>query len=90
MKKNSKYIYIALLIVAIAFGIYAYINYKKIYATNVSQKAYLYIKTGSEYKDVVNSITEQHLLNDVSTFEWLAAKKEYPSKLKPEIGRAHV
>ena len=83
MKKTFK-IVSRVVIVLIAFGVVlAYNYYQKIYKSNVRQKTYLYVKTGSQYADVVSQLKELKVLDDVSSFEWVASRKEYAEKVKP-------
>ncbi len=83
MKKVSKIfftVFTVAVIIAIAYGYY---TYTRAYVSNVHQKAYLYIKTGSKYAEVVNQLKELNILDDIKTFEWVAKKKEYVDKVKP-------
>ena len=83
MKKTFK-IVSRVVIVLIAFGVVLFYNYyQKIYKSNVRQKTYLYVKTGSQYVDVVNQLKELNVLDDISNFEWVANRKEYADKVKP-------
>jgi len=73
-------------IIAVA-GIFAYQMYKKIYGTNVDLQGrphtYLYIHSGSGVEDVYERIQAQGLVKDFASFEWLAAKKNYPNHVYP-------
>ena len=62
------------LIIAIILGTQ---YYNRIYKENSKIMGYLYIPTGSEFKDVINILKQDSLLIDVDSFEWLALKKNY-------------
>ncbi len=51
---------------------------------NVTDRAdYLYIPTGSSYKDLLDIIKEQELLKDTASFTWAAEKMNFGKKIKP-------
>ena len=51
---------------------------------NVTDRAdYLYIPTGSSYKDLLYIIKEQELLKDTASFTWAAEKMNFGKKIKP-------
>lgn len=41
------------------------------------------IPTGSGYEDVFEALEQKKLLNDPSSFQWVARKKNYPALVKP-------
>ncbi|GAA3999456.1 endolytic transglycosylase MltG [Hymenobacter fastidiosus] len=45
--------------------------------------AYLYIRTGSSYQAVLDSLEKHDLLREPATFRWLAARREYPAHIRP-------
>ena len=45
--------------------------------------AYLYIRTGSSFQAVLDSIRGQELLLEPETFIWLAEHREYPRQVRP-------
>lgn len=77
------------LLVLIVFigGGTAYFTYVKIYKPNVElsgkSQAYLYIKTGSTFNEVLESLLENHLIKNESSFVWVAERKGYKNKVKP-------
>ncbi|MDD5571995.1 MAG: endolytic transglycosylase MltG [Bacteroidales bacterium] len=87
-KKNYK---IALLIVSailLIFIISALYNiYKEIYGnnTNVFQKEYeyIYIKSNSDFNDVVSQLVEKKIIKDRESFEWVAEMKKYKKHIHP-------
>ncbi|NEU06852.1 endolytic transglycosylase MltG [Flavihumibacter sp. R14] len=65
-------------------GITALNYYLKFFGPNVTDKEeYLYIRTGSSFSDVYNTIREQEIVKDTTTFLWSAQNMEYPGKVKP-------
>ncbi|HCN85178.1 MAG TPA: endolytic transglycosylase MltG [Sphingobacteriaceae bacterium] len=95
-KKKSKGLsliskaFIALGIVfIIAIGITFTSYYLRYYGPNVNEGAeYLYIRTGSDFKDVMDSIKTKDMLKDTTTFRWAAENMDYMEKVKP--GRYHL
>jgi len=75
-----------ILVVCIAFY-KGFQLYKEIKQPNVSLQGkdneLLYIPTGSDYKAVTNILFENNIILDKSSFEWVAAKKNYAANIKP-------
>lgn len=44
---------------------------------------YLYIKTGAAYQQVLDSLREENLISNTSTFDFLAKRADYPAMVKP-------
>ena len=65
----------------------AYLTYTKIYKPNVDlsgeSQAYLYIKTGSNFNDVLRSLLDNRMIKNESSFVWVAERKGYKNKVKP-------
>lgn len=61
--------------------------YKVLYQSNVflgeRKNMHIFIPTGSNYQDVKRILTENGILLNVNTFEWLAERKNYPNNVKP-------
>lgn len=95
-KKKSKGLsliskaFIALGIVfLIAIGITLFGYYLRYYGANVKDSAgYLYIRTGSDFSDVMDSVKKKDMLKDTTTFRWAAENMDYLDKVKP--GRYHL
>lgn len=90
VKKKSKIWRIAslTLVILILSGVYTgYELYQKILHNNVvvseSQGPYLYIKTGSDFNDVCNTLTARGIVKNINTFTWVAEKKNYVHRIKP-------
>ncbi|NCA81011.1 MAG: endolytic transglycosylase MltG, partial [Sphingobacteriia bacterium] len=71
---------IALISAGLAYAAYWYVLVKP----NVknTEDTFIFIKTNSTYNDVVNTLQENDIIDDLKTFEWVAEKKQYPSKVK--------
>lgn len=58
-----------------------------VYKNNVNLPAgsvdYLYLKTGSDYDDLVSNLDEGSFLKNTETFKWLAVRKNLPSHIYP-------
>lgn len=61
--------------------------YRWIFNSNTNlqgnKEFYLYIPTGSDYSDVLSLLDEERILRNRQSFEWLAARKNYPSHVYP-------
>jgi UPF0755 protein len=76
-------IVIALVVVLIA-GYFALNIYRLYFAPNVTEnQKYLYIKTGSNYDDLVAEIKKKDLLKSVSSFTAAAGKMNLATTVKP-------
>ena len=93
-KKNSKKpsfikrLFVIVIIGAIVFfGIKSYQFYKGVEEPNINlngkELEYIYIPTGSDFKDVLDILNENNLLIQSKTFEWVAEKKGYVNNVKP-------
>lgn len=74
-------------LIVIVGGGTAYIAYTKIYKPNVElsgkSQAYLYVKTGSNFDDVLKDLLDNHIIKNQSSFVWVAERKGYKNKVKP-------
>ncbi len=82
----KKIIWILVVIILIVGGAVAIFGYRTIFTPNVDLKekevAYLYIPSGSYYNDVLEILEKNDWIVDMQTFEVVAKKKNYPSKVK--------
>ena len=85
MSKKLKIIIAAALIVGIVVGILLFSTYKKIYSENIFIKdtQYLYIRKGADFKEVTDSLYKNFDVKDKTMFEFVANRKNYPSKIRP-------
>ncbi len=76
-----------LLIILIGLFASIYIAYNNIYKHNLivkdGGKLYFYIKTGSNFNDVLKSLKQEKIIRNEMIFEWLAKQKNYTNKVKP-------
>lgn len=85
-----KFIIALAIIIILVLAITGITYYSRYYKSNVTDKQeYIYIHTGSNYNDVYNTIRDQGIVNDTSTFSWTAHKKGYTHKVKPGRYRLH-
>jgi len=61
--------------------------YSRIYQPNIvlsnNTEQYIYIPTNSVFSDVVRVLSENGLLINANSFEWLAQQKKYDTNIKP-------
>ncbi len=72
----------ALIFLLLAFTAYNY--YLKYLGGNVTgQEEYLYIRTGSDFDDVMNTIKKKGIVKNTGSFLQAAKNMDYPAKVKP-------
>lgn len=80
----KKFIIAFILLVIVGLGATGIFYYLRFFGPNVTDnEEYLYIKTGSTFNDVYNTIKEQHIVKDTFAFAATAQSMEYPAKVKP-------
>ncbi len=62
--------------------------YSRVYNTNIfftedAKEKYIYIPTSSDFTKVVDILSENGLLINTNSFEWLAKQKKYINNIKP-------
>lgn len=58
--------------------------YLKFFGANVTGKEdYLYIRTGSSFHDVLQTVKKQEIVKDTTSFIWAAQNMDYPARVKP-------
>ena len=87
---TSKKLIIAFVaIIIIALGITGVFYYLKFFVPNVTDsEEYLYIHTSATYQDVLKTIQDEHILKDISSFNWAAENMKYSTRVK--AGRYHL
>ena len=82
-----KRIMLLLLILVILAGIKGIDLYRKAFSPNIfvphNKKIYLYIPTGSSYKDVKEMIGDLKVVRNMKSLEWTVRKKNYPNHINP-------
>jgi UPF0755 protein len=75
------------LVLLALLGIGSYAVWRLLYRPNVTVfpegPAYLYIRTGTGYAAVLDSLQKHELLADMGTFRWVAEHHDYPPHVKP-------
>lgn len=69
------------IMVLVVFKLYA-----RVFASNVvleTPHEIFYVHSGSDFADVTKSLEEQGIIENVKSFEWVAAKKGYDENVKP-------
>jgi UPF0755 protein len=76
-----------IVLIVIIGGGTAYYTYTKIYQPNVDisgkEQTYIFIKTGSNFEQVMAYLSENHIIKNTSSFKWVAERKGYINKIKP-------
>lgn len=85
MKK--KFLYFLLFILILAFAGFIF-SYRLLFADNVRDNAHgkehiFFIHTGSTYKNVLQSLKEQHIIKDMTTFKLVCSRAHYESHVRP-------
>ncbi|GAA4375348.1 endolytic transglycosylase MltG [Hymenobacter koreensis] len=74
-----------LLVLLGAAGLYA--AWRVLWRPNVVTSpygpAYLYIRTGGSFQNVLDSLQRHELLEEPATFRWLAERRNYPARVLP-------
>lgn len=75
---------LALLLAVLGAGSYA--AWRVLYRPNVTVfaegPAYLYIRTGTGFRAVLDSLAKHQLLQEPGTFAWVAKRQEYPAHVR--------
>lgn len=68
-------------------GLGLYAAWRVLWRPNVAESpegpAYLFIRTGGTYQDVLDSLDKHELLQEPETFRWLAERRGYPQQVRP-------
>jgi len=92
MASRKKNTWLRVLVVLVIIGIVGAVYvYQILFAGNVSKERkadYLYVHTGYSFDEVLGEIRNQKLLRDVTEFERVARKMNYPNHIIP--GRYHL
>ncbi|MFC7667924.1 endolytic transglycosylase MltG [Hymenobacter humi] len=75
-----------LIVLLVLLGAGGYAAWRVLYRPNVTAfaegPAYLYIRTGTGFTAVLDSLTKHRLLQEPATFAWVAEQQDYPTKVK--------
>ena len=82
-----RWLWYLLLAALLLIGATTYSTWRILWQPNVTESpfgaAYLYIRTGTGYAAVLDSLRRHELLRDLRTFEWLAERRDYPQQIRP-------
>jgi UPF0755 protein len=76
-----KGIIVGCLILLLLAGSFARKYYLAVYKPNVLVSKILYIRTGGDFQQVLDSLVRNHILADLSTFKWVSSQKKYSKKV---------
>lgn len=64
-----------------------YFTYTAVYKPNIKlqgkENTFLYINTGSTFNEVLKTLVDSQIINNQSSFKWVAERKGYINKVKP-------
>ena len=87
MKKRIKILLIIVAVIMVVAILSGYRVYNMVMKPNImtpdGKEFSLYIPTGADYDQVMDSLSTYGLIQNVSSFEWVAQYKDYPSHVKP-------
>ena len=85
MRKGLRSFLVILLVLLAAAGIWGWQMWQRVFApaTAVKEVQYLYIPTGADFEQVMDSLQVNGLVKDLEAFRWTAERKRYPSKVRP-------
>lgn len=81
--KKKHYILITITVIIIVAGIFGYNKYRVFLKENVKKSGYVFIPTGADYNEVIDSLQSSNLLEDIKSFEETATFKGYNEKIRP-------
>ena len=80
LRGSILFIFLGLIVlVLVVFSLYG-----RVFESNVSienEHIIFYVKTGSSFEDVLESLASEEVLSDERSFKWVAKKKEYPQNI---------
>ncbi len=83
-RKGIKIVAIIVAIIVVVGGYFAFQFYSTYFASNVEKgQKYLYIRTGSSYQDLLDTLERKNILKNADRFKDAAAKMSLAAALKP-------
>ncbi len=84
LSRKSKFLIALAGVIVLALGITAFNYYLRYFGPSVTDnEEYLYIRTGSDFNDVYQTIREKGIVRDTTVFQWAALNMNYPRSVKP-------
>ena len=88
-KPSGKRFFLLYVIIAITVtvfgGVFSYNKYTDVYSPNVSlnkSETYIYIPSGANFNQVADTLIKKGYIRDKASFEWVAEKKNYVSRIR--------
>jgi len=84
--KNRKYLVIFLLLFSILLSSFAFYGYQTLYSPNIlveKEARYLVVEQGETFKSLQNKLYDNHYVNDLVSFSFLARLMDYDKSIKP-------
>lgn len=86
--KQGNIVWIGLVICCLLVAVAGRWGYLQFYKPNVrielqKKQSFLFINTGANFEQVLNTLTQQKYLQDVKSFQWMADKMNYTTHIKP-------
>ncbi|MEP2771648.1 MAG: endolytic transglycosylase MltG [Fulvivirga sp.] len=84
--KNRKYLVIFLLLFSILLSSFAFYGYQILYSPNIlveKEARYLVVEQGETFKSLQNKLYDNHYVNDLVSFSFLARLMDYDTSIKP-------
>lgn len=79
-KKSLQLLFLAVFILTVGF---VYIKFFSSNTGNIGEKKYLYIRTGQSYAQVVQTLKDSQLVNNIGSFEWVGGLFKLKSNIHP-------
>ncbi len=79
---SLKWIIPIVTVVIIILGNWGYKRYHAIFSSNVTKSGVLYIRTGSGFQQVIDSLSRGKFLADMYSFKWVAERKGYSKRIQ--------
>jgi len=79
-KKSLQLLFLAVIIISVGF---VYIKFFSSNTGNIGEKKYLFIRTGQSYAQVVQTLKDSQLVNNIGSFEWVGGLFKLKSNIHP-------
>ncbi len=81
--KAGRLLIVGACIAGITAAIWGYRIYNDVFQDDVKKSGMLYIPTGAGFPQIVDSLRRGDYLKNLSSFQWVAARKNYPKNIRP-------
>lgn len=84
MNKRGRIVLLAVLGMLLLSGVFAWRRYRDVFAPNKGDgEKILYIPSGADLRQVIDSLAALDVLRDTAAFRWTAERKKYAGRVKP-------